>query len=176
MKSITAIATPVLGLFLGACSPIEVEANDVEVTQRGIRFDAAPAVLGNVMLSVAQSFEIDSANVAWAKDLNANVQVDKVTLHPTSGVPNLGFIQSLTVSVSDASRAQTPIQVMTFKRAASATVGSDLQVTNTQPVDVTSAWSGDRVRVDLAVSGSLPTTAWSLDMTLLLSGQITYRY
>ncbi len=37
------------------------------------------------------------------------------------------------------------------------------------------AWSGDRVRVDIAVSGNLPPTAWSADVTIELSGQLTYR-
>jgi hypothetical protein len=170
------IAALAVDLFVTGCSPIEVDAKNVEVTQRGIRFDAAPALLSNVVLSVGQSFELDSASVAWAKDLNANVQVDRVTIHPTSGVPNLEFIQSFSVAMSDASRSQKTIEVMTFKRTANAASGSDLQVTNAQPVDVTDAWSGDRVRVDLAASGSLPTTAWSVDVTLWLNGQISYHY
>ncbi len=162
------------GLLQPACSSIEVDAHNVEVTQRGVNFGAAPAAVANVVLSLSQSFELDSASVAWAKDLNADVRVTSIRLHAASGVQNLDFIRSASLAMSDASKAQTPVTVASYQRPTGAASSPDLEVTNTEPVDVTMAWSGDRVRIDVAVSGTLPATAWSLDVTLLLTGQITY--
>jgi hypothetical protein len=114
--------------------------------------------------------------VSWAKDLNATVRATKVYLHPSSGVTNLDFIQSATVAVADATQSQTPGTTMTFKRTPGAKSGTDLVVTNGQPVEVTKALSGDRVRFDVAIAGTLPTTAWSMDVTVWLNGEITSRY
>ncbi len=161
-------------LLVGACSPIEVDANNVEVTQHGVHFDAAPPVVANVVLSVSQSFELDSAKVTWAKDLNAEVHVTHIHLHAVSGVPNLDFIRAANLAMSDVSKSQAPITVASYQRSAGAGSSSDLEVGNPQPVDVTAAWSGDRVRIDVGVTGSLPTTAWTIDVTLSLTGQISY--
>jgi hypothetical protein len=155
------------------CAAVEVDANDVQVTQKGIHFDAAPSAIANAVMSVSGSFELDSANVGWVKRLNARVTVDEVTLHASSGVTNLDFIQSASVALSDASGSGTAA-TMTYKRPAGRVSGPDLEVINTPPVDVTDAWSGDRVRVDVAVTGTLPTTAWSADLTFWLSARIVY--
>lgn len=98
-----------------------------------------------------------------------------VRLHPTIGVADLGFVEAASLALSDVSRGQGPVTVMSFKCGADSISAPDVRVTNTHPIDVTSAWSGDRVRTDVAVSGKLPTTPWSIDVSLRLRGKVTYR-
>ncbi len=167
------LAVALVSSLATGCTTVEVEANDVQVTQKGIHFDAAPSAIANRALSVSGSFLLDSANVSWVKRLNASVAVDKVTLHASSGVTNLDFIQSASVALADASHSSTEA-TMTYVRPAGRISGPDLEVTNTPPVDVSAAWSGDRVRVNIAVTGALPTTAWSADLTFWMSARIVY--
>ena len=147
----------------------------MEVTQRGVHFVAAPESAARIVLSLSQSFVLDTSAVTWAKDLNAAVRVTRLRLHATSGVANLDFIQSAGASMADNGSSGPSVPVMGFKRTSVTPSGSDIDVSNSVPVDVTRAWEADAVRIDLSVVGTAPTTAWSIDLSLWLSGRIDYR-
>ena len=163
-------------LGTGACSlSVEVDVRDVEVTQRGVHFDALPASLPGIVLSTTQSFEITPATAAWAKDLNANVRAMKVRLHAAQGVSNLDFIRFALVTMSSAAGSPAGVEIMHFERSAETPSGPDLECALSQPIDVTQAWSGERVRIDVTVAGVLPAQAWAVDVSLHLCGGISYR-
>jgi hypothetical protein len=61
---------------------------------------------------------------------------------------------------------------MCFERPATAASSSEVEVESSPAVDVTMAWSGERVRVDLSVAGVLPRQAWTIDVGLWLDGEI----
>ncbi len=162
--------------LLAGCWPIEVNANDVEVTQHALAFPAAPAANAAIVPSLTQSFVLDTATVVLPKDFNAQVHVEKVRLHPVQGVSNLDFIGAASVAMANDAAATAPVTVMTFDRATSAMPsGPDLQQTLSQPVDISPIWSADHAKVEVTVSGTPPTTAWSIDVTVWLSGQFTYK-
>lgn len=173
--SALALITWTAGLVLvGACSPIEVDARDVEVTQHGVQFPAAPQAATNLVLALSQSFVLDTSSVILPKNVDARIDVDEVRLHAASGVSNLDFIRS--ASVAMANTAGMPVTVMAFTRAPGAPSGSDLEVTNTQPVDVSQAWSANQVRVDVSVSGTPPAVPWSIDLTVWLNAHVDYQF
>lgn len=168
---VVAVALP----LVAGCWPIEVNADDVEVTQHDLAFPAVPAVTPAIVLSLSQSFVLDTATVVLSKSFDAQVHVDEVRLHPVRGVSNLDFVRSASVAMADDASAIAPVTVMTFDRATSAAPsGPDLQQSNSQPVDVSAIWSAQHARVQVTVSGTPPTTPWSIDVTVWLSGQFTF--
>ena len=162
------------GMLAGAGCTLSAEADvkDVEITWHGLRFDGAPEGAPTGMISVTRSFELDASNAAWAKQLNANVRVTKVHVRAAEGVENLDFVQLASVSMADAACAQAPLPIMYFERPATAASSPEVEGENSPAVDATSAWSGERVRVDVTLAGVLPRQAWAIDVSLWLDGEI----
>jgi hypothetical protein len=44
------------------------------------------------------------------------------------------------------------------------------------PVDITTLWSADKAVIELQMAGQLPEQDWTVDVTLKLSGRITYEF
>ncbi len=163
-----------LGLPLaGGCAPsVEADVNRLEITWPALQFPAVPADLAGPV-SLDRGFDLDSSSAAWAKQLNANVQALQVRLHAADGATNLAFIQNARVTMTG-SDAKAATEVMSFARTAGTPAGADIVVENPQPIDVTQVWSSPSVRVDVAVSGTPPTHAWSMSVTIDLSGTLSY--
>jgi hypothetical protein len=41
-------------------------------------------------------------------------------------------------------------------------------------IDITTLWSADQAVIELQVAGQLPEQDWTVDLTLILSGKMTY--
>jgi hypothetical protein len=162
------------GLLAGAGCTLSAEADvkDVEITWHGLGFDGAPEGTPTGMIALTRSFELDSSNVAWAKQLNANVRVTKVRVRATEGVENLDFVQFASVGMADAANAQAPVPIMYFERPATAASSPEVEVESSPAVDATMAWSSERVRIDVTLAGVLPGQAWAIDVSLWLDGEI----
>ncbi len=166
-----------LGLSQGACSlAVEADIPDVEITQRGVRFDGFPLGDRLGVLSTSRSFELSSSNTAWAKELNSEVRAMSVSVRAASGVSDLDFVKYAGVNMSDAAESAAPVQVMAYERADDAPSSSIIEVTMTEPVDVTALWTSTGARLEVQVAGELPTQSWTADITLRLSGKINYEY
>jgi hypothetical protein len=176
MKNLRLCGSVAICLFLlVGCATVEVDANNIEVKQK-LQFDATPSLLAHMALVVSSSFEFNTSDTSWAKALHAKVRATKVQMRATHGVSNLDFIQSAALAISNAADPQKSTRITTFKRTSATQSGPDLSVTNTAPVDVSQAWSADRVRFDVALAGVLPTTDWSADITVWLNGEIDYQF
>jgi len=160
--------------FLAGCSSVHVEVQDIEVTQRGLHFDPAPAMAPAGPIATTCSFQLDSSSASWTKQLDANVHATRVRLHAADGSPDLDFVEFAMVSISAPPSADA-VTIMSYQAPSTATSVRDLETTNVPPIDVTRIWSSPQVRVDLTVAGQLPPMAWSADLTLGLSGEITWR-
>lgn len=177
MRRLSILSMSVLALIQGACSlAVEADVPDVEITQRGVRFDgnAAAAQLGTV--STSRSFQLSSSNTSWAKELNSEVRAVAVTLRAASGVPNLDFVKYAGVNMFDATESAAPVRVMSYERPDGAPSSSVIEVAMTQPIDVTALWTSNGAKLEVQMAGQLPANSWTADIVLRLSGKITYKY
>ena len=53
---------------------------------------------------------------------------------------------------------------------------SDIDVSISAPIDITALWSADQAVIELQVEGQLPERDWTVDLTLRLSGKMTYDF
>jgi hypothetical protein len=164
---------PLLATLTGACSPsFEADLPDVEITQHGLKMAGVPgaALLGDT--SVTSSFTFSSS--AWAKRMNSEIAVHKVTITANGSLANLDFIKSARVTAAALSEGTTPI--LDYERSADAPSTSAIAVSPPAPIDVTSLWSANQLVIELQAAGQLPEQDWTVDVSLNLSGNITYKF
>jgi hypothetical protein len=167
----------ILAASAGACSPsFEADLPDVEVTQRDLKIPAALSPVAAADVSVRAAFTLSSSDTAQAKYVNSNVLVHAMRITPTDSQTRLDCIHSASLTVAVDGRQETTIPVAKYDRDPNATPSSDIEVSMPAPVDVTAVWSADKTVVELQVTGQLPTQDWTVDLTLNLSGKITYKY
>ena len=168
---------PVLAALASGCSPsFEASLPDVEITQHGLVMAAAPGPAHSGDASVTSSFTISSSIAAWAKRMNSKVFVHKVTLTASGGLPNLDFIKSALVTATAPSISESTTEIANYARSVDAQSSSSIEGTRPAPTEITSLWSADQVVISLRVTGQLLEQAWTVDVTLKLSGDITYDF
>jgi hypothetical protein len=64
---------------------------------------------------------------------------------------------------------------MNYERNEEAPSSSVIDVSIPAPVDITTVWSADKTVIELQLAGQLPEQDWTVDVTLNLSGKITYK-
>jgi len=168
------LLVPVLAALTGGCSPsFEADLPDVEVTQRGLKMAGVPgaALLGDA--SVTSSFTFSSS--AWAKRMNSEILVHKVTITANGSLASLDFIKSARVTAAASALSDGTTPIVDYERSADAPSTLAIAVSPPAPIDVTSLWSADQVVIELQAAGQLPEQDWTVDVTLNLSGNITYK-
>jgi len=168
---------PLLAAMAGACSfSVEADLPDVEITQHGLSIPGVPKgkVPGDV--SVSGSFTFSSSNTAWAKNMNSAIFVRQVTVTAQSGLENLDFIKSARMTMSDPALSESTVDIASYDRCDDRPSSSVIEVSMPTPIDITTLWSADRTVIALEVTGRVPEQTWSVDLTMKLTGQITYKY
>jgi len=168
---------PVLAALAGACSPsFEADLTEIEVTQRGLKVPAVPATAAGCDVSVSGAFTLSSSDTAWAKGMNSGVRVHHVSVAAGGTLPSLDFIRLARMTMADNAVPEGATEIMEFVRGEGAPSSSVIEVDIPAPVDVTAAWTADKTVIAFNVIGQMPTQAWTVDVTLKLSGKITYEY
>jgi hypothetical protein len=166
-----------LSALFGACSPsFEADLPEVEVTQRGVKVQAVPETMAGREAAVPGTFTLSSSDVAWGKRMNTAVQIHQVTIAPGGTLSSLEFITSAHVTVAASLTPENPTTILDYDRATDAGASSAIQVDIPAPIDITTAWIADKTVIDFQVAGQLPTQDWTVDVTMRLSGKITYKY
>ena len=80
------------------------------------------------------------------------------------------------MTVSALGHPETAIEIMNYDRGPDAPSGSAIEVDIPGPSDITIPWTADQTVFDFQVAGQLPSQNWTIDVTLKLSGKITYKY
>jgi len=166
---------PVLAALTGGCSPsFEADLPDVEITQRGLKMAGVPgaALLGDTSVTSSFTFSLSKS----AKSMNSKVLVHQVTLTASSGVPNLDFIKNARVTAAAPAISESATDLVNYERSQDAPSSASVEVTMPAPVDITSLWSAGQVVVELQVAGQLPEQDWTVDVTVKVSGNITYEF
>jgi hypothetical protein len=167
---------PVLAALTGGCSPsFEADLPDVEITQHGLKMAGVPGAAQVGDTSVTSSFTFSSS--AWAKHMNSAVFVHQVTITAGGSLANLDFIKSARVTAAAApALSEGTTAIVDYERSADAPSSAAIQVSLPVPIDLTSLWSANQLVIELQVAGQLPEQDWTVDLTLNLSGNMTYKF
>jgi hypothetical protein len=159
----------------GGCAQVEAEVPAVEVTQKGVAFYGVTGAPAAGEVSGTQSFTLSSDNLSWIKDLNSKVYLTEIDLQATSGVADLGFIHYARVTMADADAPGTAIELVDYTQPDNYTPNPVLAAKTPYPIDLGLVWTAKRILITMTVAGVLPEQSWAVDVTLHLSGKITYK-
>jgi hypothetical protein len=165
-----------LAVLCASCAQVEADVPEAQVTQKGVAFHGTGGWgtwPGEV--SALQSFVLSSDNLSWVKDLNSKIYVTQVDLRAASGVDDLSFIHYAHVTIADAENMWKPVEIVDYMRPDNQGPTPLLTAKTLHPVDVTEVWRAKKVVVSIALAGELPSKPWKADVTLHLSGKISYK-
>jgi hypothetical protein len=166
-----------LATLASSCA-FSVDANipDVEITQHGLKMPGVPQsnLVGDT--SVSSSFTYSSSNTAWAKSMNSRVYVRQVEVTAGGGLTNLDFIKAIHLTMADSENSENSAEILSYDRSDGTPSSSVIDASMPKPIDITLLWSATATVIDLKMAGQLPQQDWSVDVTLKLGGEITYKF
>jgi hypothetical protein len=179
MRTTNISLTGLLALFslaAASCAQVDADIPDTKVTQRAVSFQGVPGSPTVGEVSITQSFTVNSDDLSWAKDLNSDVYAYEVELTAVSGVTDLSFIRLARITMSSGEDPSIqPIEVINYTRPAEFTPSAVLDVPTTQPINVTTVWAAKKLVFTLYLTGVFPEQDWAADVTLHMSGKLSYK-
>ena len=160
-----------------SCAKIDAQIPDTKVTQKSVTFAGVPGGQAGGEVSIKQTFTMNSDQLSWAKDINSDVYADEVELKAVSGVQDLSFIHFARITMSNGEDPSIPaVEVINYQRSDNFTPSPILDVMATTPVNVSSVWAAKKVVFTLYLVGIFPEQEWAADMTLHMSGNLSYSF
>jgi hypothetical protein len=156
-------------ILLGGCPLLDIETDVAEacLTYPDINIGA-----GGGATKLEQSFAFDDlSGVHDLLDLDADVRFVSVKAHATSGVADLHFVDSAHVSI--ATDTMAPLDVYDCDGDC-VPDGTGITVPAAVQTNALDYLKADSIAVDLAFVGTLPETAWTMDIDLCFSGHAHY--
>lgn len=173
VAALLAAALGLAGAATGCTLSVEADVPDVQITQSGLSFAGVPVAVGDA--SMTKSYSQQHSKLDLPAQLDTQVKTLAVTLTVTSGVTDVSFIHSMSISMS-ADANSDPIVIGTYDPAAGSAVGDQLKLTTLNPVNILDAWKTDTATFTLQIAGTLPTSDWTADVSIDLSGSAKYTY
>ena len=166
---------PMLAALASGCAPsFQADVPDIEITQRGLKMPGVPGTTPASDTSVASSYTYSLCNAEWAKRLNQDVLVHSITIAASGSVPNLNFVDFAHLTATSPASPEGAIELLSYDRSEATSPNSDIEVSMPAPIDITTIWSADKVVIEVQMAGQLPEQDWTVDVTLNLSGKMTY--
>ena len=161
-----------------SCVRVEADVSEAEVTQQSVDFQGIPGGSQAGEVSTTQTFTLSADNLSWAKDLNAEVFATGAKFDAVGEVQDLSFIHYAHITMSDATEDSTTpaVEIVDYERPADAKASSVLDAKTTYPIEVTKVWAAKKVVITMNLAGVFPEETWFANVTLYLSGKITYKY
>jgi hypothetical protein len=167
------VALGLAGALTGCTLSVEADVPDVQITQSGLTFEGVAAAMGDA--SMTKSYSQQHSQLDLPSQLDTQVRTLAVTLTATSGVTDLSFIKFMSVSMS-ADADSAPTVIGSYEPATGAAVGNQLKLTTLNPVNILDAWKTDTATFTLQLAGTLPTSDWTGQVSIDLSGSAKYTY
>jgi hypothetical protein len=174
-SSLATLLAVALAAGAGGCAlSVEADVPDVEVTQHDISIAGVPmaGLLGEV--STHHSFTQKLPDLNLPKGLASNVEAAKIEFTAKTGIVDFSFLRSLRVTMTP-NGSPAPIELINYEKADGAVVGKTLLVDSLNAVDILKDWK-DTALFDIQVAGTLPETAWTVDMSVHFNGKLSYKY
>jgi hypothetical protein len=160
------------------CARVEADIPEMNVTHHALAFQAVPASHEAGEVSLTQSFTMSADDLSWAKNLNSEVYAYEVEMRAVGDMQDLSFIHYAHISMSDGSKntTATPVEIVDYERPANFSPSPVILAPTLSPINVSSVWKSDKVVITLVLAGIFPETAWQADVTLHMSGKLSYKF
>jgi hypothetical protein len=170
-------ALALASLSAGGCMlQVEADVPEVEVTQHDVVFQgvAAPAAAALGDVSLTQSFSQQHQKLELPAGLTTEVKAMGVTLSAKSGIDNFDFLKNLRVTMSDG--VHPAVELIDYQAVEGAPSTNVLTIESANPVNTLDEWKTDSATFTLEVAGALPSSDWSLDVSVRFAGKLVYNY
>jgi len=164
-----------LALASGGCVSVEVDASNVEVTQKDVMFPGVTpsGVPGDVAMT--HTFSQKHPRLDLPAELTPEVKALEVTLTAKTGITSFDFIHNLRLSMSDQPDGSGGIELINYEKDTTQTTGPVLIMPSTNPVNALEQWKTDAAVFTVDVAGALPQSDWTADVTVRFAGKVTYQ-
>lgn len=162
-------------VLFASCAEVEAEVPEAQVTQKGVSFHGVGGGGGwDGEIAATRTFTLSSDNLSWVKDLNSKIYLTQIDLRAASGTKDLSFIH-YAHAVMAGDHQTPPVEIASYVRPDHQEEIPVLTAKTPYPVDISRVWEADKVLVTITVAGRLPERGWSVDVTLYLSGKMSYK-
>jgi hypothetical protein len=160
----------------GCMLQVEADVPEVDITQHDVVFQGVPAPVSASVgdSSLTQSFSQQHQRLELPAGLTTEVKAMGVTLTAKSGVDNFDFLKNMRVTMSDG--VHDPVELIAYERVDGAPSTNVLTVESANPVNTLDEWKTDTATFTLEVAGGLPSSDWSLDVSVRFAGKLVYNY
>jgi len=182
MRTTTTKTSLVVALTFAAaaasCAKVEADIPQAQVTQKSVNFQGFPGSKQIGEVSVTQSFTLTSADLSWAKELNSEVYATEFELKAVGAVQDLSFIHYAHITMSDGTNGATAsaVEIVNYERPANAAPSPVIDAPTSYPINVSHVWAAEKVVITMVLAGVFPEDAWSADVTLHMSGKMSYKF
>jgi hypothetical protein len=182
MRTTTTRTSLVVALTFAAaaasCAKVEADVPQAEVTQKSVDFRGLPGGKHLGEVSITQSFTLTADDLSWAKNLNSEVYAYEFELKAVGAVQDLSFIHYAHITMSDGSdNATTPaVEIVDYERPEHVVASPVITAKTTHPINVSNVWAAKKVVITMVLEGVFPEEAWSADVTMHMSGKISYKF
>lgn len=163
-----------LFLLLAGCPllHLEVAVEEVCVSQTGIEVSAAPV---DDNLAVVRDFAFDNlAALRPLAKLDGNVEFVRASVRVASGATDLSFIHSVNLAIASADPDSTLPTLDAYDCAGDCFSGDSLALTSVAKDNVLQYLGSDALAGSIKLTGQLPTTAWTMDITVCMRGKLSH--
>jgi hypothetical protein len=177
-KTFLVVALTCAAAAAASCAKVEADIPKAEVTQKSVNFQGFPGSKQFGEVSITQSFTLTADDLSWAKNLNSEVFAYEVELKAVGAVQDLSFIHYARITMSDGSAdGTTPaVEIVNYERPANVVASPVIVAPTTYPINVSQVWAAKNVVVTMVLAGIFPEEAWAADVTLHMSGKISYKF
>jgi len=167
--------TALFAVLTASCAEVEAEVPEAQVTQKNVSFHGIDGWGGwDGEVSATRTFALSADNLSWVKDLNSKVYLTQIDLRAVGGTKDLSFIH-YAHAVMAGDHKTAPVEIASYVRPDDHKEIPVLSAKTPYPVDISRVWEADKVLVTISVAGRLPERGWSVDVTLYLSGKMSYK-
>jgi len=161
-----------------SCAKVEADIPQAEVTQKSVAFKGLPGGSSLGEVSITQSFTLTADDLSWAKNLNSEVYAYEVELKAVGALQDLSFIHYAHITMSDGTADGTlpAVEIVNYERPANVVASPLLVVPTSSPINLSQVWAAKTVVITMVLAGIFPEEAWAADVTLHMSGKISYKF
>jgi len=170
------LALTFVAVAAASCAQVDAEIPDTKVTQKSVSFQGVPGAHLAGEVPITQSFTLTSDDLSWVKDLNTDIYAYEVELKAVSGVQDLSFIHFAVITMTAGEDPTVPaVEVINYQRPDNYTPSPILDIKTSYPINVTSVWAAKKVVLTMHLTGIFPEQDWAVDVTLHMSGKVSYQ-
>ncbi len=164
---------------MGGCVfGMEADLPEIELTQSGLRFPAAPPLVTAGEAMVSARFITRTGRFELPAGAKTQVKSSHATLSSLSTGADLGFIRSVRVTVKGlgtGAPAIEPAEIARYERIPGApAVGPVLTASAGVTSTLFEHWKAPQLQFTIELAGTLPDREWLGDLSVGFSGTIHY--